>query len=221
MKTTQNNPLTLSIIAILAVAGVSIFALGRNSNESGNNSMGSMMNTSDNVVGVDRNSADYKSYSMINGEDYDRMYLANMISHHEGAVDMANAALRYAGHQEIKTLAQAIISSQSVEIANMKAWQTTWGFPVSSGEMMMDHSAMGMMDMNGSMMQSLNGKTGDAFDKAFLEQMIIHHQSAVNMSTPGQTNAKHQELKDLTVAIVKAQTAEIVQMKQWQKDWKY
>jgi uncharacterized protein (DUF305 family) len=87
--------------------------------------------------------------------------------------------------------------------------------------MMMDHSAMGMMDMNGSMMQSLNGKTGDAFDKAFLEQMIIHHQSAVNMSATGRTNASHQELKDLTSSIVAAQTKEIGLMKQWQRDWKF
>ncbi|OYX52854.1 hypothetical protein B7Y92_04595, partial [Candidatus Saccharibacteria bacterium 32-50-13] len=34
-------------------------------------------------------------------------------------------------------------------------------------------------------------------------------------------NAQHQELKDLTKAVVSAQTQEIKQMKQWQKDWGY
>ncbi len=80
---------------------------------------------------------------------------------------------------------------------------------------------MGMMNTNAGMMNELNGKTGEAFDKAFLEQMIMHHQSAINMAATGKTNAQHQEVKDLTVAIVTAQTKEIKQMKQWQKDWGY
>jgi len=86
---------------------------------------------------------------------------------------------------------------------------------------MMDHSSMGMMDEMAGMSASLEGKTGDEFDKAFLEQMIMHHQSAINMATPGEKNAKHQEVKDLTLAIVTAQTKEIEQMKQWQSDWAY
>ena len=86
---------------------------------------------------------------------------------------------------------------------------------------MEDHSSMGMMNTNAGMMNELNGKTGEAFDKAFLEQMIMHHQSAINMAATGKTNAQHQEVKDLTVAIVTAQTKEIKQMKQWQKDWGY
>ena len=69
------------------------------------------------------------------------------------------------------------------------------------------------------MMDELRGKTGDEFDKAFLEQMIMHHQGALNMAAPGQANAKHQEIKDLTKAVVDAQTKEIKQMQAWQKEW--
>jgi uncharacterized protein (DUF305 family) len=149
------------------------------------------------------------------------MFLANMIAHHQGAVDMANLALTNASHQEVKDLAKAIVSTQTTEITDMTAWQKAWGYPASSGEMMEDHSSMGMMDANAGMMNELNGKTGGAFDKAFLEQMIMHHQSAINMAATGKTNAQHQEVKDLTVAIVTAQTKEIKQMKQWQNDWGY
>ena len=71
------------------------------------------------------------------------------------------------------------------------------------------------------MTEELKGLTGDAFDKAFLSSMIEHHQSAINMAYSGQTNAKHDEVKTLTKAIVAAQSSEIAQMKRWQKDWGY
>lgn len=219
----NKNTLIVAIVAIVAIAWVSIYAIGNN-NETmmGNNMMGNNPSQANSSSGlVDKNSADYKMYSGLKGEEYDRIFLANMIAHHQGAVDMAKLALTNAKHQEIKTLATAIVSTQTSEITNMTAWQKTWGYPPSSGEMMMDHSSMGMMDSNAGMMNDLNGKTGEAFDMAFLSQMIMHHQSAINMAAPGKTNAQHREVKDLTDAIVTTQTKEIQQMKQWQKEWNY
>jgi uncharacterized protein (DUF305 family) len=46
--------------------------------------------------------------------------------HHQGAVQMAQAALQNAKHQEIKDLAQNIITAQNKEIAEMKQWQQQW-----------------------------------------------------------------------------------------------
>ena len=51
--------------------------------------------------------------------------------------------------------------------------------------------------------------------------MILHHEQAVEMSQYAATNAQHQEIKDLASAVISAQTIEIEQMKQWQKDWGY
>ncbi len=70
-----------------------------------------------------------------------------------------------------------------------------------------------------NMMSALSGKTGDAFDKAFLEEMIKHHQGAVDMSDATLKNAQHQELKDMAQSIITTQKAEIEQMKQWQQEW--
>lgn len=212
----KNNIIIVSIIAVVAIAGVSVYAMNKNDEPM----MGKTSN-SQTTVQADTTSADYKQYAALKGEDYDRMFLANMIAHHQGAVDMANLALTNASHQEVKDLAKAIVSAQTTEITDMTAWQKAWGYPASSGEMMEDHSSMGMMNTNAGMMNELNGKTGEAFDKTFLEQMIMHHQSAINMAATGKTNAQHQEVKDLTVAIVTAQTKEIKQMKQWQSEWGY
>lgn len=91
---------------------------------------------------------------------------------------------------------------------------------------------MRMMGMNTDMLKSgdhamsdmnaqLQGKTGDAFDKAFLELMIDHHQDAINMAHSAKADAKHDELKTLADDIIKAQSNEITQMKTWQTQWGY
>jgi len=80
----------------------------------------------------------------------------------------------------------------------------------------MDHS----MTMNG-MVDSLKGKTGDDFDKAFLSGMIEHHQGAIDMANETKKNAKHDEIKNMSDDIITAQSKEIEQMKQWKKDWGY
>lgn len=221
-KNNKNSIIIVAIVAIVAIAGITAFAINRNNDGEmmDDNMMGKSSNSQSTDL-VDTNSAEYKNYMTYTGEDYDRYFIANMIAHHQGAVDMANLALKNAQHQEIKDLATAIVTAQTAEINNMTSWQTAWGYPASSGEMMMDHSAMGMEDTNAGMMNELGNKTGEAFDKAFLEQMIMHHQSAINMSAPGKTNAQRQEVKDLTAAIIAAQTKEIQQMKQWQNNWNY
>lgn len=221
MKNNKNSIVVIAAIAIVAIAGIMAFAINRTGNNAAmdNNMMGESSNTLN--AQADKNSADYKQYAALKGQEYDQMFLANMTMHHQGAIEMANLALTNASHQEIKTLASAIIAAQTSEITNMTAWQKTWGYPASSGTMMTDHSSMNMENTNIGTMNELNGKTGEAFDKAFLGQMIMHHQSAINMAATGVTNAQHQAVKDLTVAIVTAQTKELLQMKQWQKSWGY
>jgi len=78
-------------------------------------------------------------------------------------------------------------------------------------------ASMSMDDMT----TSLKAKTGDAFDKAFMSEMVVHHQGAIDMANLALTNANHQEIKDLAKNIVTAQTSEITEMKNWQSQWGY
>ncbi len=215
------NIYIVAIVAIVAIARLSLYALRSDED------MGMMGNTpmsrdnSEDISYVNMDSAEYKEYAQIKGEDYDRLFIANMIAHHQGAVDMAKLALQNARHQELKDMANDIVTAQESEIADMKSWQTRWGYPSSSGEMMMDHSAMYMMADMESMTADLNKLTSDAFDKKFIELMIEHHQSALDMAASGKTNAYHAEVITLSQDIVKAQTKEITQLKKWQKEWGY
>lgn len=70
-----------------------------------------------------------------------------------------------------------------------------------------------------SMMSALDGKTGDDFDEAFLNQMIMHHQGAIDMAKLAEKQAGHEEIKELSKSIVTAQEKEIGQMQMWQADW--
>ncbi len=87
----------------------------------------------------------------------------------------------------------------------------------SSNNGMMDDEDMSM----GQMTTMLQGKTGDDFDKAFIEQMINHHEGAIAMAQIAKTNAKHEEIKDLADDVISAQSQEIDMMQTWQTEWGY
>jgi uncharacterized protein (DUF305 family) len=52
--------------------------------------------------------------------DIDRDFVAMMVPHHQGAIDMAQIVLRYGKNEHLKRLAQEIIVTQQQEIAAMK-----------------------------------------------------------------------------------------------------
>lgn len=108
-------------------------------------------------------------------------------------------------------------------IGGLVGHASTWTKTQPQGHTMPDGTAMqGTMDMNGAMegmMAGLEGKTGDAFDQAFLSEMSMHHQGAVEMAEAALANAKHEEIKTMANAIISAQTIEIQQMQSWKKSW--
>lgn len=55
-----------------------------------------------------------------NAPDFDREFLRQMTRHHQTATMMAGMVVNSAEHPEIRNLAQSIIRSQSVEIAQME-----------------------------------------------------------------------------------------------------
>lgn len=108
-------------------------------------------------------------------------------------------------------------TSKSADTHAQEYSSMTGGHMMPNGEVM--GGTVGMdMTMDG-MMAGLSGKTGDAFDKAFLSEMIVHHQGAVVMAEAVLTNSKRPELLKLAREIISAQTVEINMMKNWNIEW--
>lgn len=87
------------------------------------------------------------------------------------------------------------------------------------GSIMSNNQMTSMQHSMDSMTESLKGKTGTEFDKEFLEQMIIHHEGAVEMSKMVLTSSRNPELIKLANDIISAQNKEIEMMKEWKNNW--
>ena len=213
----KTKPLILVIILLTVAAGaVWYFAINENGNSISEDSGG------DSVIDS-KTQDDNDPYASLMGDAFDEAYIGGMLAHHEGAVNMAEQAQAATAREEIRVLAGNITASQSREMMQMTQWQEDWGYDKTRSAGHMSHGGSGA-DMAGDMVEmqnSLNGLTGEEFDKEFLKQMIIHHQQAVDMSKYADTNAKHQEIKDLARAVIRDQASEIAQMRQWQQEWRY
>lgn len=65
-----------------------------------------------------------KQLSTASGADLDRLYLELMITHHEGAIEMAQTELKEGKNPATLKLAQGVINTQQAEIEQMQALLT-------------------------------------------------------------------------------------------------
>jgi uncharacterized protein (DUF305 family) len=148
------------------------------------------------------------------GKYSDKAFIDAMVPHHQGAVEMARVALENAEHEEIKQLSRNIISTQRDEIEELKAIKEQ---EFGTSEVPMDMSAQEMQMMGMTDPDVLANK--EPFDKAFIDAMIPHHQSAIEMAQVAYRQSNNPEIKTLAEGIVEAQTREITQIEGWRQQW--
>ena len=156
-----------------------------------------------------------KQMVMENGKYSDRAFIDAMVPHHQGAIAMAEVALKNAEHEEIIQLSRNIISSQQAEIEELKSIkQEEFG----TSNVPMEMSQEQMRDM-GMMMDPQSLADQKPFDEAFIEAMIPHHQSAIDMAKVANQESENPRIKELAGNIISAQKREIEQMKHWREQW--
>jgi uncharacterized protein (DUF305 family) len=222
---TKARPLALLLaVALLLAACGSAGGGQQGSGSTGDGEQGTGKKTGG-MAGMDHSNMDHGSMGMgsggmareivmENGKYSDKAFIDAMVPHHEGAVDVAEVALNNAEHEQIKQLAEDIVSAQEAEIAELKSIkQQEFG----TSEVPMEMSAQEMKAMGMTDPEELANK--DPFDKAFIDAMIPHHRSAIEMASVALRESDNAQIKEIARAIVDAQETEIAQMQRWREQW--
>jgi len=147
----------------------------------------------------------------LTGKDFEIAYMQKMRMHHMAAIEMAQLVATRATHAELKTLAQLIIADQRKEVGQLEGWLKAWYGIATPLDM-----PMAGMD---TMMAALMALNGADFEQGWLQMMVHHHQSAVDMSALAPGRATHPELLTFARGVIAAQTKEIAQMRGWAQAW--
>lgn len=145
-------------------------------------------------------------------DDADVMFASMMIVHHEQAIEMSDIVLAASGiDPAVTALAQRIKAAQGPEIEQLEGWLDEWGVGSDDRDASgMDHGD-GMMSEND--LTELRDADGPEASRLFLEQMIVHHEGAVEMAQTQVDDGSDPEAVELAQRIIDAQTGEIQEMK--------
>ena len=117
--------------------------------------------------------------------DADVRFMQGMIHHHGQALDMTDLLSSHTESEEMRLLAQRIDISQTDEMGMMARWLESRGEGVpkvreeGASPLKDDQLMPGMLTER--QVAELASARGEAFDRRFLELMIVHHQGALTM----------------------------------------
>jgi uncharacterized protein (DUF305 family) len=202
---------TIKTLSIAAALAASLGLAGCAANAGSGNGM-PMDHGSSNPMSSTMPSAGTMPSANADHNQADIMFAQMMIPHHAQAVEMSGIILAKPDMPaEVTALATKIKAAQAPEIEQMTGWLSGWNVPT----MMSDHSGHGMTGMvDDDGIEKLKSATGTEAARLFLEQMIGHHEGAIDMAQQEISAGKFPDAVKLGHDIVDAQQAEITQMKQ-------
>lgn len=182
--------------------------------------MGTMMPGGMNMMGTPMAGMD----SMM--MEQDQMYIDMMIPHHQSIIALAEAAMPRLTDERLQGIAAAIIDTQGAEIEELRDYRESFygdANPIPMDNAMM--TAMHEMMMPGmpeameamrfqmdSMAQVATFCAAEDADLAFIDQVIPHHQMAIEASQATMARAVHPEIRDVAQRVIDAQEREIKEL---------
>ncbi|WP_323749324.1 DUF305 domain-containing protein [Curtobacterium flaccumfaciens] len=142
-------------------------------------------------------------------------FTQGMLPHHQQAIEMSDMLLDKGSDvdPDVVTLAKQIKAEQAPEIKTMTGWLKAWSEPTEMSSMSgMDHSSMSGGMMSDTDMNALDKSSAADAGKLYLEQMVQHHTSAVDMAEIEVDKGKNTDAIALAKSIVSSQTEQITQM---------
>jgi len=149
---------------------------------------------------------DMSSLEKLKGKAFDQAFLSMMIPHHQTAVEMSRAVLPVSKDATVKRWANEIIKAQNKEISQMNTLLKSYGGSDLGMANMMKKSMGGMADMV---------KKAKNPDVAFVQGMIPHHTSAIDMATMALEKSSNATVLTLARDIVRAQASEAHDFRVW------
>ena len=160
--------------------------------------------------------------------DADVMFAQMMLPHHSQAIEMSDMLLAKQDiPADVTALAEQIKAAQGPEIEQLESWLGQWGEPTEMPETGHDMPGMdegmdggmeGMEGMEGMMseedMQALSEAQGADAARLFLEQMIAHHEGAVDMAQTEIEDGQFPDAVEMARTIVDTQQQEIETMRE-------
>jgi uncharacterized protein (DUF305 family) len=149
--------------------------------------------------------------------EIDGAFMVEMSVHHESAIEMAQLARTRAEHPELKQLADSIIASQQREIDQLASThQSVFAEPIEEG----DHGSLGVGEHTADMDEVVETlRSAQPFDRAFIDEMVPHHQGAIEMARIVIAEGERADLAALAQQIIETQSREIEQMNSWREQW--
>ncbi len=127
------------------------------------------------------------------------------VPHHEMAVEMAEHVVAHGESAAVKAMATMMIDAQSAEMDLMRDKRADLAGSAKSPPLAEDPHAMEEMD-------AMMGMNGADLDRMFLQEMIVHHSSALPTSHRAKPHVSDVELQALTDSMFDDQAKEIGKM---------
>ena len=177
--------------------------------------MGSMPMGTGMKSGMDKMMTDMHQMEMSGNVDND--FAMMMKSHHQAAVDMAQAELESGKDESLKKMAQNIIDAQKSEINELQSFLDNHKNPEKNYDPSMKEKGFSkVMDQNMTMMMDMPKMDESAStDKHFVQMMVPHHQGAIMMAEGFVQFGKDPGLVSMAKKIIADQKMEIEQFKKW------
>lgn len=135
---------------------------------------------------------------------FDQRYLNAMISHHRGAMLIAEQAVNKTQKPELKSLAQDILTNEPKAIAELYQWKKDW---YGDGRQVQDPQPVKL------------GNYDDKFDLRFLNALISHHQSGILMAQEARLKTNRSEILNNIDAVENFLNNGVKMLSDWRKSW--
>lgn len=139
-------------------------------------------------------------------------FITRMIPHHEAAIAMSKNILDYTQNEELKEIAENIISEQTKSIENMRAVTEASDKMVNCSCDLKNYGCRIENIMRTMFARMRNACTSDCIDADFIREMIPHHMGAVCMSETALKYCIYSELRPILQSIINSQKNGITRM---------